>query len=48
MVKIKKDKKSREMLEAIKRGKLNLRDAISSFPEPDICIIDDNKESEEE
>ncbi len=48
MVKIEKDKKSREMLEAIKKGKLNLRDAISSFPEPDICIIDDNKESEEE
>ncbi len=46
MVKIKKDNKSKEMLEAIKKGKLNLRDAISSFPEPKVCKFKEESEKE--
>ena len=41
MVKIKKDKKSKELLERVRSGNLSIRKAMSTFPEPDICIIED-------
>ncbi|KKN51802.1 hypothetical protein LCGC14_0619020 [marine sediment metagenome] len=48
MVKLDKDKKIRKMVDDIKAGKLSIREAMSTFPEPDICIIEDKEESEEE
>lgn len=47
MVKIKKDKKAEELLEKLKKGNLDLKEAVSSFPEPDTCLIDEDKEGEE-